>query len=653
MNKLFLSVLATCLCLGLTMSKLHAQNEPSGAVDTLSNEFIKLIVNKGPLDLGRFSVETTLGDPSTPADDKQPLVFGRPIPWTSYTTLLIDGKTYVFGGLNKKIQKRSGKEVNFGQVLHQSITEEGIVTECDFGSVKVIQKINFFRNPSTKVKDSALISYDVINNDSKPHEVGVRIMLDTKLGTNDGAPFRIGSKAIDSETVFSGNDLQDFWQTFDSLTTPNVVAQGTLRIPQEGISAPNKMALVNWGTLADNPWEVAFEPGRGFEREGEIEKDTALALYWDPISLQPNQSRRVQTVYGLGGLSLSKGTIQLGLTSPAEMYASSPYPFLVMGYVSNTTGFDAYNVKVAFQVPKGFDAVEGSLYQHFDVLKAGSTIQIPVKLKLNKPVVGKQTLRLQVSSTTFESNSIARDITLLQPPTLTSSLSVPVAKEVTFNYYLEAKAIIKNETALSIPDVEVQLSTDRALSIPAFDVASKKIGRILPGQSVPISWKLRLSDQKAPLSLVKLTVSSPLTAVSVLQKTIQLIEPKLNWNLLPSQPTFKLNEFGYVLVEASYFPGIDVLNMDVLFDPTQIAVLRVSPEEWMIKSNQLDTLSVQDGLVRIKGLVAPQPAIKKRFFKIQFKALQPGVSELSLVVNKEVQKIKLIVEDGGNKNDKK
>jgi len=45
--------------------------------DTLSiqNDFIKVIINNQTADQGRFSVETTGGDPEREADDNQPLIF--------------------------------------------------------------------------------------------------------------------------------------------------------------------------------------------------------------------------------------------------------------------------------------------------------------------------------------------------------------------------------------------------------------------------------------------------------------------------------------------------------------------------------------------------------------------------------------------------
>ena len=55
------------------------------------------------------------------------------------------------------------------------------------------------------------------------------LVLDTMLGSNDGAPLRVEESAIISDTAFSGDQIPDFWQAFDSLSDPRVTAQGTLR----------------------------------------------------------------------------------------------------------------------------------------------------------------------------------------------------------------------------------------------------------------------------------------------------------------------------------------------------------------------------------------------------------------------------------------
>src|SRR5690606_11955697 len=135
--------------------------------------------------------------------------------------------------------------------------------------------------------------------------VGLRIMLDTLLGENDGAPFRVGDEAITGDRVFEGDAIPQFFQAFDSLSDPRVMSQGTLR--GDDATVPDAVYFTNWGSLADGPWEFDFQLGREFLRAGEFELDSAVALYWYPEPLAPGEERVYTTYYGLGGITIVAG----------------------------------------------------------------------------------------------------------------------------------------------------------------------------------------------------------------------------------------------------------------------------------------------------------------------------------------------------------
>ena len=105
--------------------------------NVLENEFIKIILNKGPQDQGRFSIETTNGDPLNLSDNNQLLIYGRPIPWTSYTTIKIDDQNFIFGGPSKKTQRRTGKKVKFGEIISQKKEPESLETVVKFDKILI------------------------------------------------------------------------------------------------------------------------------------------------------------------------------------------------------------------------------------------------------------------------------------------------------------------------------------------------------------------------------------------------------------------------------------------------------------------------------------------------------------------------------------
>jgi len=626
MKKLILSLFLIVFSI-----QLAAQTPQTASQKTLAiqNEFLQIIVNDSEQDKGRFSVETTGGDPSNPNDNQKSLIFGRPIPWTSYTTVLIDNEPYVFGGENFKIAKRSGKQLNYGMLVSQMKTNEGVVSEYKFGAIRVVQRLDLFRNPSTKVRDSVLISYQVYNLDVVPHRVGIRVMLDTKLGENDGAPFRIGARAITDEIRFSGSDLQDYWQTFDSLVSPNVIAQGVLSLPESKIFPPDQLVLANWGTLADNVWNVDVVKGRSFVREGELEKDTALALYWDPVALAPNQSTSFKTIYGLGGVSLASGSLSLGLTAPAEAYGISKNLVQVVGYLTNSSGFEARDVKVDFDIPPAFSVVVGDKSASLGTLKPGVTKQFLLKIKPNSGYFGTQILSFNVTSSTLEANQISRKIDLISPPSITTELSVPNSKVVTFNYYVPVILKLNNETKLPIDNVKATLELGENAEIPDFDVLEKSVGKLLPGRPVFLNWNVRLKKPGMMKSLsVNAKVTSAVTDPKTLSRTVSLKAPFSDIWVYPSDQKIKEGDYFYVTLDMTYPETFSNWFGTFSFDPGAFQYLRYSSSPWIRESGQEGKVMASPGQVVLKGLNNDAPSSFRRIGKFHFRALKSGPVKL-------------------------
>ncbi|HEY3416489.1 MAG TPA: cohesin domain-containing protein [Armatimonadota bacterium] len=381
----------------------------------LKNEFIRLVVNKGPDEMGRFSIKTTGGDPSRPSSKDQHLIFGGNAPFTSFTTVMVDGEKFVFGGSTRR---RAGLSAHYGKVVAEPAVSGNKLT-CTYqcGDIEIAQELTFVRGLSTRMLDTVGITYRLTNKGDAPHEVGVRVLLDTMCGSNDGAPMRAGNLAITTATALAGRDVPDFWQAFDNLANPTVISQGTLR--GANITPPDKVLFADWGTLADEPWEPTLEPGQGFMRKGEDELDTATALYWLPVKVDSGKSLSYTTSYGLGEVSLKPGNLTLGLTAPAETTFAHErtQTFTVTAYLQNAGGFDARDVALTLTLPDGLTLVGGGkLKQGYELIHAGDTVQQSWMLKADGNAGGKLKLSLGVTSANIEANSIDREIQVNIPP---------------------------------------------------------------------------------------------------------------------------------------------------------------------------------------------------------------------------------------------
>src|SRR5262249_48738073 len=65
------------------------------------------------------------------------------------------------------------------------------VWESEFGRIRITQSIELIVGEQTRLYDTVLVRYQVWNRDDKIHNVGLRIMLDTFIGSLDGVPWYV------------------------------------------------------------------------------------------------------------------------------------------------------------------------------------------------------------------------------------------------------------------------------------------------------------------------------------------------------------------------------------------------------------------------------------------------------------------------------
>ncbi len=557
--RLGLRVGTALLLVGIMMGPLFGISAPSSI--SIENEFIKISVNNEDFDKGRLAIDTIKGDLLNPDDDNQPLIFGRPKPWTSYTTILVDGKPMIFGG---PTQKRAGKTGLYGTVISQGLRKEGLVSVCQLGPLLVTQTLRLFPNPQSKLLDTALIEYSLRNTDLKPHKVGVRIMLDTLLGTNDGAPFRIGNAAVESEKLFPRGSFSPFWQTFDNLVSPNVVAEGTLLSPEDGISGPHRLYLANWGTLADSPWNSEVIPGRSFLRTGELEKDTALAIYWDPEVLQPAQSRTVRTLYGLGNLSLAPGSLALGLTAPSKIPETSKSDMTVVAYLQNTTTGEAKNTAIKLTIPKGFQVVNGPASYTFGALKPGASQQATFTLRPTFLQKGTTLIGFEASSTNLPANKLSRELEIVSAPGIGTSVSI--SKALGTPFYQDVTLTLTNPEGTPLTGLRTALSVAPPFFLPWFELPQKQVGPLLANEKKEIHWKIQSALPTRNLTArLTVNIASPVIVPKTLTRFIPIQTQPSQFKA--SHASRKVNDYFFVDYTWRSSP---TESIHLSYDPSQV-----------------------------------------------------------------------------------
>jgi hypothetical protein len=286
------------------------------------------------------------------------------------------------------------------------------VWEYENAHLTVTQTVEIIPGQSNLL-DTCLVRYRISNEDSKKHAVGLRFMLDTFIGNNDGVPFLIpGAKSelCDTTKVFvTPDEIPDFIQAceYDNLTNLGTVAKISLKIP--GLETPSKVTLGAWPNpelQSRNPawrecnqektkWNVPVVPMKTL-----TPADSCVVIYWDVKDLAAGESRDVGFTYGLGSVSSSEGKGRLALTAGGAFVPGGT--FTVTAYVSNPVPGQT----VTLDLPSGYEFASGDATQPVPPVVPGTGSHIsPVTWKVRAPQRTGDAI-LKAHTSTGESQSL-------------------------------------------------------------------------------------------------------------------------------------------------------------------------------------------------------------------------------------------------------
>lgn len=182
------------------------------------------------------------------------------------------------------------------------------------------------------IHDGLMIEKIVYNDDSTTHNIGLRLLLDTTFGTDmfDGRPIILDDGTqITTETLIPDPRRPDLsmpttWVAYDDPNVPRVALRGTLdaeEVHRSGIASqsagrPDHIGFGQYRTMGlTGQWD--WNPDAQTPLVGER---WAYMVRWDERPLQPGQSRRYVTFFGLGAASVDYDpTFGFGLYSPSRL----------------------------------------------------------------------------------------------------------------------------------------------------------------------------------------------------------------------------------------------------------------------------------------------------------------------------------------------
>lgn len=281
----------------------------------VANAFVRADV--GPS--GTWVVGTTGGDPTTPLDDDKQLLYGFMPGGTSnlgssFTSLRIVGPGFTLDD----VPATAAMQVDRGDRV-----ETVWLSQARY-RVRVTQTLRLALNPFSGQPDAVSFQYDLHNQDSVPLDLGLRSLLDVRIGDNDGAPYIIpGVGAVIHEREFVGPDVPPFWLAFESAQFDPAKLRGLGLLQSDGLTTPDRMVIAKWPLIQNTEWDYSVQPTLP------VTTDSAVALYWNPQSVPPGTVRSVRSIYGLAG---NRGGAAF-LTTPVSAECGSS--FVAALFISN------------------------------------------------------------------------------------------------------------------------------------------------------------------------------------------------------------------------------------------------------------------------------------------------------------------------------
>jgi hypothetical protein len=262
------------------------------------------------------------------------------------TVVRIDRQDFEFGGAAGAWRQRGARA---GSQSRSVWSCRGVDITQILEIVPSKQPVEVAPGVRKRLLDTCLVRYELETKDNRDHQVALRVMIDTMIGSNDGVPFAVPTMRGMVNTFMDFNPadaVPDFVQALEipNLQQPGTVGLMTLKLGGN-VEPPDRVVLTAWPGFNFTPWEVPVRNMGG---------DSAVAIYWNiDRTLKPNEKRTFGFAYGLGRVSAGEGTGQLALTANGNF--SPRAKFTITAYVQNPVKGQTLKL----EVPLGMELVTG------------------------------------------------------------------------------------------------------------------------------------------------------------------------------------------------------------------------------------------------------------------------------------------------------
>jgi hypothetical protein len=303
------------------------------------------------------------------------------------TCLLIDGQDYLFGQAPgvfelvgpKKNSKLLKAEQRYRWTAEMKYGEQGLV---------VTQIAEIVPGQTTRLLDTCLVRYEIKNVGNQNRKVGLRVMLDTFIGSNDGVPFRVPSQRdlLTTKADYNEKEVPDWvqaWERPDPKDPGTVVHLGLkhIEIPGSELDPVNELVICRWPQNSDIRWRWDYEPMNKVANKG----DSCVVIYWAENPMHPGETREMGFTYGL---NTAAGNADLRLTAGGSFRKNGVFT------LTATVAKAEPGTRVKIVLPKdgGLSLADPKEPAEKVLDKGGEQVQVSWQVRGNE--VGKQSLEV-------------------------------------------------------------------------------------------------------------------------------------------------------------------------------------------------------------------------------------------------------------------
>lgn len=318
------------------------------------------------------------------------------------TRIKIDDREFLFAHAMKEVRVIEDKEDTKRRAWRVS---------CDYliggERIKVTQFIQIVPGSQSGDLDTCLVRYTVENKGKNKHKIGLRMMLDTFIGGEDGVPFVVpGTDGFVTKfTEFTQKDMPDYIEALENqnLDSPGVIAHLGLKGFQLPDCEPEALYKL---LLGENPGNKEFSydadpselaPKKG--KDGSRFTDSVVFLYWNERDTNPGEVRDFVFSYGLGEISKPDGSSGGKLSVTIGGNTNAGKSFTLTALVKDAVK----DQKVAIVLPEGVSLASGETKEKsiVEVDRATQMSQVSWKVSASKAGV----FSLKVASGQFSSQA--------------------------------------------------------------------------------------------------------------------------------------------------------------------------------------------------------------------------------------------------------